>query len=493
MNFTQLHFHTDYSIRDGFIKINDLIDYCKANGYPAVSITDHGNMCGSLILYQGCKKQGLKPIIGCELYVVDDLSNTRKRDHIVLISKNLKGFGNLIRIHNYGWEIGYYRGFPVVDYDFIYNNSEGLICFTACAAGKMSKLIMDNKTTEAATFAKKLKKIFKKDLYIELLSIDYDKQPFLNKHLAKIAKHLNIKTIWTNDSHYLSREDKKVHDFVLLLANKNKLSDIGKKGVWTFGTTDLFFKTPRQFERDYLKRFSDIPRQVFNESMENIGHVINSVQNFDIDASIKTPKWDVDKTNSDNYETVLGMCLDALNTMGLKNDEYLKRLNYELSILTDREYLDYYLIIKDLIDYSKKLDPYSLGAGRGSAAGSLVSYLLGITQIDPIKWGLLFERFLNVGRSDPPDIDVDFSPVIRDKIKDYIKEKYGSSSCSIGAFGELKFRACLLDVGRTLDIPIQEVLRITKRITSDADMMTLDEAKKTFDFLDEFLNKRTDV
>jgi DNA polymerase-3 subunit alpha len=487
VNFTHLHFHSDYSVRDGFVKVEDLVKFCKDREYSAACITDHGNIGSSLKLYLECKKAAIKPIIGCELYISEDPNkeNYKDKDHLVLLCKNEIGFRNLIKITSEAWINNCYGGKPIAKYDTVYKNSEGLICLTACAAGKASKLITQKNLSGATKFLKKLWRVFRDDLYIELLMINYKPQVMLNRNLASIANQQGFKTVITNDCHYLHEEGKRTHDIVLLLSSN---ATVSSKNKWTFETDDLYFKSYEDMEENYIKKFHlSFDDDTFSESIYHIEEIINKVEPFKIDNSMKYPE--VFKDKEELTDMIVDRCMDKLKKIKKIEDIYVDRLFYEIKTLKELNYLDYFWILSDITDYARTLDKYAVGCGRGSAAGCLVAYLLDITDVDPIRWNLLFERFINIGRIDPPDIDVDFIPELRNKIKEYIFKKYPGKSASIGTYGELRFRACLQDLARVFDVNVKDALSVTKRLTSDVDEMDLNMAKEKFDFLGAFIKK----
>lgn len=501
IDYCGLHVHSHYSIRDGFCSVENIVKHCEENDYSACCITDHGSLGGALSLHSMCNERGIKPIVGCEFYVIDDRENglkDSKKQHIILLAKNLNGFRNLIKINNDAMKNGFYKK-PTTDYKYISEHSSGLICLTACAGGKASQFAIKNEMNELCCFLQEMKQVFNDDFYVELMLIDFtykDKdggffvsQQEINKRLVWASQKTNVKTVITNDSHYINKSDSSIHEVVMLLSSGKTMSDLRAGKAWSFDVKDLYYKGIDDIYCDYDKKFVDsFSEDVLEDSLDNIEEIINKVEHYEIDSSFKSPKYCNDSENTLNVVTEI--CVKKLVELGKINDDvYVDRLEAELELLYDKGFLDYFLIVKEIIDYVRGVDGLGVGPGRGSCSGSLVAYMLGIVNIDCIKWGLQFERFLNPERGDYPDIDTDIAPNLRDLAKDYIFDKYVGKSCSIGTYGRLRFKSTLLDICRIFDIPPSHVFSVTKKLPADIDTFTLESARREFDFLDDFLNK----
>lgn len=467
--FAHLHTHTEYSLLDGASRISDLISRAKELGMEYISITDHGAMYGVVDFYKEAQKQGIKPVIGCEVYVAPRtrFDKTHEFDsrysHLILLAENNKGYKNLIKVVSAGFTDGFYYK-PRVDFDLLRENSEGLIALSACIAGEVPRLLLNDDYEGAKEAAQKHIDIFGKDNYfIEIQDHGLKEQKQTNPLLIKLARELGVGIVATNDVHYVRQEDAEAQDVLMCIQMDRTVDDPQRM---KFETDMFYLKSPEEME----SQFSYIPEALSNTV--DIAKRCNVTFDFN---SRHLPSYDV-PDGKDAYEYLRELCFEGLNKKYENpDDKLIKRLNYELDVINNMGFVDYFLIVWDFIRYAGE-NGVMVGPGRGSAAGSLVSYTLGITSIDPIKYNLIFERFLNPERVSMPDIDVDFAPDGRQKVIDYVVEKYGEDKVSqIITFGTLKAKLVVRDVGRALNIPYAEVDKVAKAIPNDL-KITIDKA-----------------
>jgi DNA polymerase-3 subunit alpha len=486
--FVHLHAHDEYSIRDAMGRVEDIVDFAKEKGLPAICITNHGSIGGFIRQYFACKEAGIKSIFGCEVYInkhrkmdpQDIPEDGRKNNHLILIAKNLKGYKNIINITSDAWINGYYFR-PRSDYQYIRERSEGIIVSTACMGGKLSRLLAEDDWSTAEKFIDFCKKCFK-DFYVELIITDDKDQAKLNDKLCKIAKKKKVPTILTGDCHYLRKKDVRIHDTLVMIASKNTFSmleDPEKKDkVFQYSVKDLYYKDLQEMYDLYKKRHrsNHFTEEVFISSVKNVTKIVNSIESFELDTSLKLPQ--VSKNSNGALKKAIKKGFKERGFSQKKHPEYWERMKYEYEIITEKGFSDYFLIVQEITSWTTK-EGMLVGTGRGSAAGSLISYLLGITNIDPIKYGLLFERFISIERADIPDIDIDFEPCFRDTVKEHIIEVYGKDrTCTIGTYGTFKHKNALLDVARAHDVPLGETFKITKNVigeNKELDKMTFEE------------------
>lgn len=473
--FVHLHNHSDYSLQDGAARIKDLVQAAVQNKMKALAITDHGNLFGAVKFYEEATKQGIKPIIGMEAYITIDgdrfsrpqmvaddndyngkTKRTKHYNHLVLLAKNEIGIHNLFILSTKGYIEGYYYK-PRIDFELLSQYREGLVCLSACAAGVISYHILNNDSKRAFENAAKYKELFGDDFYIELQNHFMDIDKILLNELPKIAKSLEIKLVATNDVHYIKPEHAIPHNVLLQISNSRGESDYK---TLRYGTDQIYFKSTTEM----VELFRDFPDAIKNtlEIAEKVNFELKAGENYLPD--FKIPE-DEDVKTLDEYLTKL--TFEGLKRkVGTITPEIKERAEYELSIIKKMGYSGYFLIIMDIIQAAKKRK-IAVGPGRGSAAGSLVSYALDITNINPIEYGLLFERFLNPDRVSMPDIDTDFADIGREEVINYIVEKYGrENTAQIVTFNKLSARQIIKDVGRVLSIPIPKVESITKYIPS---------------------------
>lgn len=456
-DFVHLHVHTEYSLLDGSGKVHDLISRAKELGMKSIAITDHGAMYGCVDFYKEAKSQGIKPIIGCEIYVAAksmyDKTNNKENEthHLVLLVKNETGYKNLMKIVSKASIDGFYYK-PRVDHDYLREHSEGIIASSACLGGEVQANLLNNNRKKAAETAILYKEIFKDGFYLELQYHQIDEQLRVNQELIELSKELDIPLIATNDVHYIRREDAKSHD-ILLCIQTGKTVDEEKR--MRYPSDEFYLKSPKEM----YEIFDYIPK-----ALENTVKIAEEC-NFDYEFHVsKLPKFPLSE-GVDAYDYLRNKCYEGLKERYSPITKKLTdRLEYELSVIKTMGYVDYFLIVWDFIRFARE-SKIPTGAGRGSAAGSLVAYTLGITKIDPLKYSLIFERFLNSERVSMPDVDSDFCYERRQEVIDYVVEKYGKDNVSqIITFGTMAARLCIRDVGRAMNYSYAEVDRIAKMI-----------------------------
>jgi len=477
-NFVHLHIHTQYSLLDGACRIDDLINYALRYDMPALAITDHGNMFGVIEFYQRVSQVGLKPIIGMEAYVAprSRFERTAQKGggdsnfHLLLLAKNKTGYQNLMRLSTIGYLEGFYYK-PRIDKEVLRQHSEGLIAMTSCIRGEVPQKIIWDDYEGARQAAIEYREIFGDDFYLEVQDHNTADEKKAIQGLRELSQELSIPLVASNDCHYLLREHAQAHDVLLCLQTGKDRNDPDRL---RFETDEVYFKSPREME----SLFTEIPEALAKEALTNTLEIANKcdlVLRFD---QIHLPTFKIPETES---ETDLNRYLEKLAYEGAKRrfgeltPTIEQRLRHELDIIKKMGYAGYFLIVKDFIDYARSRG-IPVGPGRGSAAGSLVSYALGITNIDPLKYNLIFERFLNPERVSLPDIDIDFCFERRDEIIDYVKHRYGEKNVSqIITFGTMAARAVIRDVGRVLKMSYSEVDRIAKLIPAGPGV-TLEQA-----------------
>ena len=471
MKFTHLHTHSHYSLLDGLAKIDQLLDHAKELGMDSLALTDHGNIYGAVEFFKKATERGIKPIIGTEIYQsLEKMSDKRpniddKRYHLVLLVKNEEGYKNLTKLLTKAHLEGFYYK-PRIDEDLLSQCSGGLIGMSACLAGKIPKLILEKKTVEAEKAALRYQEIFGKgNFYLELqCHPNSPEQKLANKEIVRIAKKYDIPLVATNDIHYLKSEDAEAQDLLMLINTGASINDPERLSL---KTDDFSMKTPDQMIED----FKDVP-----EAIENTQKIVEKC-NFQFElGKVKLPEYDVPSKKTPE-EYLEELCYDGLKKrFGEKpSREVMDRFDYELSVIKQTGFVSYFLIVQDFVNWAKS-NRIVVGPGRGSVGGSLVAYLLNITNIDPLKYNLLFERFLNPERISLPDIDLDFTDRRRDEVINYVAQKYGRDKVAqIITFGTMAARAALRDVGRALGYTYSYCDRIAKMIPMG---MSLDDTLK---------------
>ncbi|MBP3463936.1 MAG: DNA polymerase III subunit alpha [Clostridia bacterium] len=458
-DFVHLHVHSEYSLLDGMSRIKDLPVRAKELGMKAIALTDHGVMYGAVDFYKECKKNDIKPIIGCEVYVAPhsrfdkEAGKDNGYNHLILLVKNKTGYQNLAKLVSLSFVEGFYYK-PRIDLEILEKYSEGLVCLSACLAGSLSQAIIKDDMQKAEEIALWHKKVFKNDYYIEIQHNGLRQQIMVNQKLIQLARKLDIPLVATNDAHYLKKEDSYFHEVLLCIQTGKRMSDEDRM---RFETEEFYIKSPEEMA-DYFSEFPD--------AIENTVKIADKC-NYDFEFGVtKLPNYDVPK----EYETHLDYFKD-LCYKGIKNrygenpeKEIMSRLEYEISVIDKMGYVDYFLIVWDYINYAKSVG-IPVGPGRGSGAGSIAAYAIGITDIDPIKYGLIFERFLNPERVSMPDFDVDFCYERRSEVIEYVERKYGKDHVSqIITFGTMAARMVIRDVGRVMDYPYSETDKLAKMI-----------------------------
>lgn len=456
--FTHLHVHSEYSLLDGFGRINSLVKEAAKKGMDSLALTDHGVLFGAIDFYKACQEEHVHPVIGCEVYVAaraldqKDGQLDKNTSHLILLAENNIGYKNLMKIVSKGFIDGFYYK-PRIDHHYLRENSEGIICLSACIAGEIPKKILNNDIDGAGVLCQEYIDIFGKDhFFLEIQDHRLREEALVNERLIQLSKKFDIPLVATNDVHYVHKQDSENHDILLCIQTAATVHDEKRM---RFPNDEFYLKDPEEM----VKLFPDVP-----EAIENTGKIAQRCQ----------VTFDLEKTHLPQFELPFGenpkdflrkLCLSGLSKKYEDiNQEILARLGYELEVIHSMGFDDYFLIVWDFIKYAKDRN-IMVGPGRGSAAGSLVAYALDITTIDPIKYQLLFERFLNPERVSMPDIDVDFCYERRQEVIDYVVEKYGEERVAqIITFGTMAARGAIRDVGRALDMPYSAVDRVAKEI-----------------------------
>ncbi len=470
VDFTHLHIHTEYSILDGACRIKPLIKHVKAMGQTAIAITDHGVMHGCIDFYKACKAEGIKPIIGCEVYVaprsrfdkVHGLDNARY--HLVLLAKNYNGYKNLIKLVSAAWTEGFYTK-PRVDHELLEKYHEDLICLSACLAGEIPRALLKNDYEGAKATAQWYKNVFGEgNYYLEIQDHGIDEQKQTNPDIIKIARELDIPLVATNDAHYVAKEDAEIQKILLCIQTKHTITEDTGMG---FSTDEFYVKSGEEM----LALFPEYPEAIANTNI--VADMCNVEFEF---GNTILPNYDVPDGQT-HFEYFRNLCYDGFKRL-YGNEapaEYMERLDYELGVIDSMGFTDYFLIVWDYINYARSVG-IPVGPGRGSGAGSIAAYCCGITAIDPMRYSLLFERFLNPERVSMPDFDIDFCYVRRPEVIEYVKRRYGADHVAqIATFGTMAAKGAVRDVGRVLGIDLALVQSVTKEIPGDLGM-TIEKA-----------------
>lgn len=456
-NFVHLHVHTEYSLLDGCARIKKVVKAAKQLGMPALAITDHGNMYGSVQFFDACKKEGIKAIIGCEFYLTDDLTLKQgkvKLNHLVLLAKNEVGYRNLCLLNTIAFRDGFYYK-PRIDYKTLKEHSEGLVCLSACLAGDIPQFILQRRYEDAKNLVKWYKDVFKEDYYLELQNHNLDEQIEVNNKLKEFANEFNIKTVATNDVHYINKEDAEMQDVLMCVQMGKQYNDPDR------------MKFP--CDEFYLKSYEEM-KEAFPNDIEALETTLEIAEkcNYEFEyGHYLYPKY-VPVTGQTPNEFFRDLIEAGLKKKYKQETKEIRdRIEYEFETISRLGYVEYYLIVWDYINAARNKG-ISVGPGRGSGVGSIIAYLIGITSVDPIKYGLFFERFLNPERVSAPDFDVDFEDSRRGEVFDYVREKYGEDRVvKIITFGTMAAKNAIKDVGRVLNVPYSELDKLTKNIPNN--------------------------
>jgi len=501
-NFANLHCHTEYSILDSVGRVEEFIDKCAELGQKSIAFTEHGNMNSFLVGYVYAKKKGIKIIPGIEAYIVDDMSKKsivemdkgdekdkkkikqerKKKNHIVLLAKNQAGYKNLLKISSLGYIDGFYYK-PRVDLKLIEKYKEGIIVLSSCIFGIISEKILHSNEEDLIKTIMLYKNIFKDDFYLEIQPHNFKDQIIVNKKIIELSRKYNIKLVATNDVHYVNREDYLAHRAIIMLNMKTTVSKIKKERLES--NVGFHIKNRNEIYEDFVNIMGDSYKGDIKEALDNTIKISDSI-NVEIDLNkYRLPilkDIDVDKILKEIINKRWKDIKKIINVNLIP--EYKKRIKMEYEILKDKNLLDFIYIIYDLVNWAKH-NNILVGGGRGSSAASLLCYLLDITKIDPVKHDLLFSRFLNKNRKEFPDIDIDFDSRYRDKIKQYLNDKYGNGKvASIGAFGTFKSRGLLRDLARVFEKPLWEIDKIAKSIPFDSSLREASSIEGVKEFFD---------
>ena len=479
-DFVHLHVHTMYSLLDGAIRIEDLIRRTAEYGMSAVATTDHGTLFGAVEFYDQAVKAGIQPIIGCEMYIAPrsrferNAADQREMSHIILLAENQDGYRNLCRLASAAQLEGFYYK-PRIDRDLLRECSAGLIALSACLHGEIPRRIVEGRLEQADQAARFYMEVFGENrFFLEIQNNGIEQQERVNAALIEMSRRLSIPLVASNDCHYLSREDVRAHDVLLCIQTGKTIHDSERL---KFRTDQLYFKPPSEMQ------------EYFKDTPDAIANTAAIARRCHLEFDFKTfhfPRFDPQGAQTAEalfeHQTRAGFArvMGRIRTKNPQAEEavYQARLDYEIQVIRTMDFAGYFLIVADFIRHAKAKG-IPVGPGRGSAAGSLVAYSLGITDLDPIEHGLIFERFLNPARKSMPDIDVDFCIDGREDVYKYVVERYGGGDyvAQIITFGKLKTRAVIRDVGRALDIPLPEVDAIAK-LVPDVVNIRLDDALK---------------
>ena len=468
--FVHLHLHTEYSLLDGAVRIKELAQRVKELSMDSVAITDHGNMYGATLFYKAMLKAGVKPLIGCECYLAPKSrfdkqdANGVKSYHIILLAENDTGRSNLMKLVSLASSEGFYYK-PRVDKELLKKYSAGLICLSACIAGEIPQTLLKGDDQKAAALMKEYTEIFgRENFFVEIQNHGLTDEQKVRGKLIRLAKEHDVGLVATNDVHYLKKEDASFHDVLLCIQTGKRIDD---RERLRFEGSEYYLKSPEEM----AKLFSDVP-----EALENTVRIAERCNTEFVFGKLQLPRYPLPPSYDEAKDYLRALCEKNLpNRYDPVTDEVRERLDYELSVINTMGYDGYFLIVRDFINYAKE-NGIAVGPGRGSAAGSIVAYLLGITDIDPLKYALLFERFLNPERVTMPDIDVDFCYMRREEVIEYVKRRYGEDHVAqIATFGTMAAKGAIRDVGRVLNFNYSEASKIARLVPNEL-KMTIDKA-----------------
>ena len=491
--FIHLHNHSHYSILQATSSVTDIIDKSIKYNMPAVALTDLGNMFGAFKFVQEANKKGIKPIVGCEFFISEDRKKTKftrdnpdKRHNQILLAKNKDGYNNLSKLSSLGYLEGLYGLYPRIDKELIKEYKNNLIALSGGLQSSIPNLILNYGEDKAEEELKWWLDVFNDDFYLELLRHNLEEENHVNKVLLNFSKKYNVKVIAANEVYYTNKEDSDAHDILLCIKQGEfKSTEIGKGSRKRFGflNNEYYFKTQEEMKN----LFQDLP-----ESIVNISEIIDKVETYDLKRKVVLPNYEIPKKYFDPNNQEVGenaflkkLTLDGAKKKYKKIDSNLKeRINFELEAIKNIGYPGYFLIVQDITNKAKEIG-VSVGPGRGSAAGSVVAYCIGITNIDPIKYNLLFERFLNPDRISLPDIDIDFDDIGRDKIIDYVVNKYGYDKVAqIITYGTMAAKSSIRDAGRVLELSLSETDKLAKLVPDRPSINLIDAFKEVSDLSD---------
>lgn len=462
-DFIHLHCHTEYSMLDGAIRLKDLCQKAKDYGMGACAVTDHGNMFAAASFQKACTEFGIKPIFGCEVYTCRDHLDTKsedakRRNHLILLAKNMTGYHNLVKVVTKGWLEGFFYK-PRVDWNILKEYSEGIICLTACIQGEIPQAILSGDMDKARRITRQYAELYKDNFYLELQHNGLEKQTIVNNGLLELAESEHLPVVATNDCHYLNADDYEAHEILLCIGTGSTIND---KKRFRFETHELYYKSPEEMERD----FASVPQAI--ENTAKIAEMCNCELTFGKHFFPKYPLPEGASLESEfrklAEEGLERRFREHPNPETIDKDKYRKRLQHEIGVILEMGFPGYFLIVQEFINWAKN-HGVPTGPGRGSAAGSLVAWSMRITNLDPMPYNLLFERFLNIERVSLPDIDVDFCERRRYRVIRHMADTYGEDSVSqIAAFGKMKAKAVIHDVGRVLGMSFQERAAIAKLV-----------------------------
>ena len=451
--FVHLHVHSEYSILDGACRIPAMAARAGELEMPAVGLTDHGSLAGAIELYREAAKHGVKPLLGCEVYVCDDRrAQTKGYAHLTLLAESNDGYANLIKLASAGYLEGYYYK-PRVDWELLETHAKGIVALSGCLSGRVCKALEENRTKDAQADLDRLTQVFGRDsVYVEIQNAGLQEQARINPFLAELARESKLPLVATGDVHYLLHEDARAHEALLCVQSGDSLKNPNR---WKFDTDQFYFKTPAEMAADFAEYPEAVARTL--EVAERL--------NVEIELGVlRLPQFPT-PDGREAFDYLVELCEKGLEKRyGKVTPELTERLQFELKTIREMGFADYFLIVWDFIAFAKR-NGISVGPGRGSAAGSLAAYCLEITDVDPIHYGLLFERFLNPGRKSMPDMDIDFAVAGRDRVINYVAEKYGRDRVAqIITFSTMMARAAVRDAGRVLEIPYGTVDKVAKLI-----------------------------
>ncbi len=452
--FVHLHLHTEYSLLDGETRIDEMLAQCKEYNMPAVAVTDHGNMYCAWKFLKAAKNAGIKPIIGCEFYMCEDLhadgQANREYFHLILLAKNNVGYYNLCRLNSIAFVEGFYYK-PRIDFETLKKYSEGIVCLSACIAGQLPRLLLADRYEDAKLLALEYKQLFGDDYYIEIQRHGIADEEAVMPQLVQLARELDIKIVVTNDVHYLKREDAELQDIMMCVA----------MGRYVDETDRMKFEGTEFYLKDHDEMAALFPN--LYDAVENTLEIAEKC-NVDFGKEKLLPLY-TPPNNMTSPEYLRFLLEEGLKQKyPVVTEEIRERVEYEYNVICDMGFVDYYLIVWDFINYAKT-NGIPVGPGRGSGAGSVIAYLIGITEVEPFRFNLMFERFLNPQRKSMPDFDVDFCMDRRGEVIDYVHEKYGNDNvCQIVTFGTMAAKNAIRDVARVMRFPAVESNRLAKMV-----------------------------